>query len=134
MYAKGLGVEANEIESAKYYRLSAESGYAKAQYRLGRLYDKGTGVKQDYDKGAEWYKKSARQGNTRAQYVLGVHYAKGKGVKKNYMKAYTWLLLACDEENSIYRDILNKVKTRLTEQEYTNAVNRSREIRDQYHQ
>ena len=41
---KGIGIEKNEIEAVKWYKLSAEQGYCYAQNNLGCCYDKGLGV------------------------------------------------------------------------------------------
>ena len=48
MYAKGQGVRRNYAEAVKWYRLSAEQGYAEAQMYLGLNYLMGEGVPQDY--------------------------------------------------------------------------------------
>ena len=48
MYEKGQGVPQDYKEAVKWYRLSAEQGYADAQYNLGQIYRRGEGVPRDY--------------------------------------------------------------------------------------
>jgi hypothetical protein len=48
MYAYGKGVDKDPIAAIKWYRLSAEQGYADAQYNLGVSSIDGLGVPQDY--------------------------------------------------------------------------------------
>jgi hypothetical protein len=112
--------------------MAAESGYARAQYRLGRIYDKGKGVESDHVTAAQWYKKAARQGNTRAQYVLGVHYARGQGVEKNYIKSYAWLLLSQEANDPLYRDVLQRVAANMDNDKILKAKKLARSIQEEY--
>jgi TPR repeat protein len=57
-------------EAVKWFRLSAEQGYAKAQYNLALMYANGQGVSQDYKEAVKWYRLSAEQGNADAQIIL----------------------------------------------------------------
>ncbi|EQD52972.1 Sel1 domain protein repeat-containing protein, partial [mine drainage metagenome] len=41
-------------KAAKWYRLAAQQGYAKAQYSLGYMYAYGQGVPQNYVKACKW--------------------------------------------------------------------------------
>ncbi len=45
--AEGKGTAQNFKEAAKWYQLSADRGFAQAQYRLGTLYERGLGLKPD---------------------------------------------------------------------------------------
>ncbi|MEG2728313.1 MAG: tetratricopeptide repeat protein, partial [Mucinivorans sp.] len=60
-YDIGQGVTQDYTEAAKWYRLAAEQGYAKAQYNLGLCYNKGHGVTQDYTEAVKWTKLAAKQ-------------------------------------------------------------------------
>ncbi len=44
----GRGVPQDDVEAARWYRLAAEQGNARAQFNLGSMYEKGEGVPQDY--------------------------------------------------------------------------------------
>ena len=45
------------------WKVSAEAGFADAQFDLGVLYAHGLGVPQDLDRAERWYRRSAEQGN-----------------------------------------------------------------------
>ena len=67
----GINGQRRDYEKAFYwYALSAEQGYASAQYSLGSLYAHGTGVEQDFKKAIEWYSKAAEQGYDNAKIRL----------------------------------------------------------------
>ena len=53
-------------EAAKWFRKSANQGFAEAQHKLGVLYDGGKGLPQDYSEAAKWYRKAADQGHAAA--------------------------------------------------------------------
>ena len=46
-------------EAGKWYRKSADQGYAQAENNLGILYYYGQGVAKDYTEAAKWYRKAA---------------------------------------------------------------------------
>ena len=50
-------------EAVRLYRLSAEQGFAGAQYNLGVMYGKGLGVPQDYALAHMWFNLSGSNGN-----------------------------------------------------------------------
>ncbi|WP_164137019.1 tetratricopeptide repeat protein [Stenotrophomonas maltophilia] len=66
MYADGLGVEKDEIQSAAWFRKAAMAGYAPAQFELGNLYATGQGVPKDRDEEIYWYCEAVAQGHDRA--------------------------------------------------------------------
>ena len=57
-------------EALRLFHLSAEQGYAYAQYNLGTMYDKGQGVPQDYKEAVKWWKLAAEQQDEQAQFIL----------------------------------------------------------------
>ena len=61
------GKKKNETKAAAFYRIGAETGYAKAQANLGYCYDTGFGVERDPQEAAKWYLEAALQGNRYAQ-------------------------------------------------------------------
>src|SRR5262249_39385039 len=85
---------ADAAEAAKWYRKAADSGLAKAQFRLGRLYDLGQGVAEDPAQAIAWYRKAADQGYPRAQFSLGLLYYRGQGGTRDYVQAHQWYSLA----------------------------------------
>eukprot|EP00729_Bicosta_minor_P013443 gene13443-biopygen31112 len=91
MYYTGHGVERNHVEAAKWFRKSAEAGYADAQWHLGIMYRDGEGVEHDPVEAANWYQKSAEAGDVMAQCTLGIMYRDGKGVEQDHVEAVKWV-------------------------------------------
>ena len=54
LYRNGRGVEQNDEEAARLYRLSAEQGYTGAQTSLGMIYMAGRGVERDFVSAYMW--------------------------------------------------------------------------------
>ena len=59
MYAQGQGLNQDYKEAVKWYRLSAEQGYADGQSNLGIMYAEGRGVTQDYLRAQMWFNLAA---------------------------------------------------------------------------
>lgn len=94
MHFAGAGVPEDPAEAAKWFRLAANQGHAKAQSTLGWLYLNGIGVTQDYIEALKWNKLAAAQGNPQAFFRLAVMHGLGKGVPKDFSKAYMWASFA----------------------------------------
>jgi hypothetical protein len=62
LYASGRGVEKDDAEAARWFRLAADQGNALAQYNLGICYLEGRGVDEDAIEGFKWISLSASQG------------------------------------------------------------------------
>ncbi|MEM6460584.1 MAG: peptidoglycan-binding protein [Pseudomonadota bacterium] len=95
-YTDGRGVDADLSEAAKWYRLSANMGFAPAQYRLANFYEKGTGVERDVDRAKTWYQMAAEQGNASAMHNLAVLYAMGREEAPDFESAATWFTQAAE--------------------------------------
>jgi TPR repeat protein len=78
LYDKGRGVQQDDKEAARWYRLAADQGNAGAQSMLGDLYAEGRGVPQDDKKAVRWYQLAADQGDAVAQLELAFMYETGK--------------------------------------------------------
>lgn len=87
----------------------AESGDAKKQLGLAKLYYNGDGVAKDDVKAAEWYQKAAIQGIAFAQYKLGAMYDKGEGVPKDAAKAVEWWEKAAAQGNGAAQESLKSL-------------------------
>jgi len=59
MYETGHGVEKNEAEAVRWYRMAADQGDAAAQNNLGTMYREGRGTTLDHGAALEWYRKAA---------------------------------------------------------------------------
>ncbi|WP_306409765.1 peptidoglycan-binding protein [Ectorhizobium quercum] len=96
-YTEGRdGVAANLPEAAVWYKLSADLGFAPAQYRLANLYEKGTGVAPDAARAMDYYRKAAAQGNASAMHNLAVMYASGTNGAPDLEEAVNWFRQAAD--------------------------------------
>jgi len=54
-------------EAAKWFRKSAEQGFAKAQFSLGMCYENGLGVSKDISEAIKWYREAEKGGHERAK-------------------------------------------------------------------
>jgi uncharacterized protein len=98
MLQKGKGVEKNEKEAAKFYRMGADENNLACMTNLANLYVSGTGVPVDYKKALDYYHKASEQEFGAANYMLGMLYKNGTGVEKNKALAKKYLQLAIDQE------------------------------------
>ncbi len=135
----GIGeVSKDRKEGVKWYRKSAEQGYALAQAVLGEAYYYGEGVPQDYTEAAKWYRKAAEQGQAKAQHDLGLAYALGKGVPQDYVLAHMWYNLAASKMKGQMRE--DAVKNRnlvvklLTQEQISEAQRLAREWAEKHRQ
>ena len=96
IYGLGCGVQQDDKESAKWYRIGATQGDAGAQYFLGSIYAHGQGVPQDWDEAVRWFRLSADQGYAFAQQELSVMYANGTGIQQNRVVAYVLISICPD--------------------------------------
>ncbi|MBN8950122.1 MULTISPECIES: peptidoglycan-binding protein [unclassified Rhizobium] len=95
-YTDGRGVPADMKQAAAWYQLSADKGYAPAQYRLASMYEKGNGVDHDLAKAKQYYEQAANQGNASAMHNLAVLYASGTAGSQDYDSAASWFSRAAD--------------------------------------
>jgi TPR repeat protein len=58
MYEQGIGVEQDDEEAAKWFRMAAVQGNAEAQRKMGLMYEQGIGVEQDDEEAEEWFRLS----------------------------------------------------------------------------
>ena len=66
MYSNGYGVLKDKAEAVKWWRLSAEQGYAYAQGMLGIMYELGEGVLKDNIIAHMWYNIASGNGHESA--------------------------------------------------------------------
>ncbi|MFP9098575.1 tetratricopeptide repeat protein [Flavobacterium sp. RHBU_24] len=85
-YEDGKGVEKNQVEAKKYYKIAAERKITVAMNNLGTLYYE----TQKYPEAKYWLEKAAAKGNNQAKCALGTMYFAGLGVTKDYGKALSW--------------------------------------------
>ena len=66
----GFDKEQNPEKYIHFLKKSAEMGYDKAQYELGKMYETGLHVEKNIDKAIEWFEKAGEQGDDGAIYSL----------------------------------------------------------------
>jgi len=106
----GLAIDYSDKEAFKWYKKSANQGYAESQYEVGAMYHYGEGISKKYSEAIRWYTKAALQNQVDAQYELGQMYANGQGVPVNYKKAIKWYSRAAEQNDT---RASNKVKALL---------------------
>jgi len=66
-----MGLEQDYYEGARWFRLAANQGIARAQYSLGRCYFAGDGLVQGFEEAARWLRLGADQDHAIGQVMLG---------------------------------------------------------------
>ena len=97
-YYRGYGVEENNEEAVKWFRLAAKQGIADAQYYLGMCLYYGWGTAQDDAEAAAYFRQAAEQGDARGQYYLGNCCYLGRGTEQNEAEAVKWFRLSAEQE------------------------------------
>lgn len=110
-YGKFTGKGPTPEEKFAALKPKAESGDAKSQLGLARLYYNGDGVAKNDAKAAEWFQKAAEQGNAFAQFKLGELYEHGEGVPKDRAKALAWWAKAAAQGNDAARESLEALSS-----------------------
>jgi TPR repeat protein len=100
MYSRGQGVQVDDFESNKWYKLAAEQGLADAQYYYGANLQLGRGVAQNYEESVKWLLLAAKQNNSKAEFSLGFAYYAGNGVEANDKTAVKWYFLSAAKGNA----------------------------------
>jgi len=99
-YRLGLGVEKDDIEAIKYFRLSAMQGFDLALIKLGKCLINGIGIKKDVRGAFHCFMLAANQGNIDALTYVGICYEKGIGIQKDFGKAHTSYYNSTFKENN----------------------------------
>jgi TPR repeat protein len=101
MYDHGHGVPEDDAEAVRWYRRSANRGFAAAQHNLAVMYAEGSGVPEDDAEAVRWYLLAARQGYALAQFTLGGMYSRGEGVLRNEAEGVRWYQLAAEQGDAL---------------------------------
>ena len=97
LMGKAPGDPAGDMKAAaRWYEMSAELGFAPAQYRIGNAYEKAMGVDRDIDAAKSWYLAAAEQGNISAMHNLAVLYATEVDGSRDMEEAVRWFNEAAD--------------------------------------
>ena len=90
-YAEALGVNANLLKSAEFYRKAAEMNHTLAMHNLGNIFGDGIGVEKDLYRASLWWRRAAQNGDTIPMLRLAELYFSGKGVVKDVPQACFWI-------------------------------------------
>lgn len=82
MLERGIGVDENQTQSAKWYEKAAIQGHKDAQYNIGIMYAAGRGVEQNDQFSMMWLACAAKQGDKEARILL-LALIDGKSKSKN---------------------------------------------------
>lgn len=86
----------------KYFRRSAQNGYAYGQYEYANCLENAWGVaKKNYDLAYEYYFYSAMQGNSKGEAGLGRCYLWGRGTDQDYDLAVEYLQRSADQDDDL---------------------------------
>ena len=109
LYDGSYGVEKDNEEAFYWALKSAEQGYWRSQYKIGRIYNGGYGVEKDDVKKVEWYRKSAEKGYDWGMYNVAGCYINGEGVEKDGEKAIEWFKKAYEKNGGAAGDAANRI-------------------------
>lgn len=96
IYARGLGVPADQTKAAHWYAKAAEQGITEAQFRYAALLLQGEYVKKDTAKAEELMKKAAEGGNAMAQFNYGQLLMVNTPGKAGLDAAFSWFEKAAE--------------------------------------
>jgi TPR repeat protein len=85
LYEEGQGMEKNDDEAFRLFKMAADAAFQPALPRLAMCYYTGAGVKQDYGRCLELVTMSSSLDES--QLVLSFLYSEGHGVEKDEVKA-----------------------------------------------
>lgn len=79
LYEGNHGLDKDNVEAFKLFKLAAEQGHANAQGKLGWFYEEGIGIEPDSTKSVYWNSLAADAGDTSAMNAMGWSYWEGRG-------------------------------------------------------
>lgn len=98
---RGVEVVKDDVEAVRWYRKSAEWGYAEGMYNLARMYSNGKGVTADDVEAIRWYQRAASAGNREAMNEIAYRYKNGDGLVQSDMEAVKWWQKATVHDGTI---------------------------------
>ena len=101
-YEKGGIIGQDYAKAVRYFKRSAEQGFAPGQNNYAWMLIRGDGIERNYKQGFKWYKLAAEQGVATAQFIVGLAYYFGDWssiAKQNFQEAAQWLRLSANQGN-----------------------------------
>ena len=106
LYEKGLGVEQDYEQAARWYRMAAGKGVSFAQAALGDLYANGLGVPPYRSEAVALWTRAAAAGELRARVNLAISYRFGLGTARDLPRAECLLKQAAEQGDTVAQVIL----------------------------
>jgi TPR repeat protein len=102
-HAAGLYQEGNYVAALSIIKPRADSGDARAQTYLGKMFLAGKGVPKDLSAALALLHRAADQDYREAQFMLGVAYGVGGPTKSvDYIEALKWMIIAKTQDGLAY--------------------------------
>ena len=122
----GTEVPRETGKARQWLELSAEQGYAAAQYKLGWLYSNDPEVGKDLKKAASWFHRAAEQGEPLALFALGLMAANGEGAPQDSVAAYAFLSASARNGYSAALEARKQLESTMTPEEVRRGQELSR--------
>ncbi len=90
IYARGIQVNQDLTQAARWFTTAAQAGDAAAQTELAFMLYNGRGVELDRVQAMSWFQQAATGNNPEAQFALGQIHAHGQGVPVDKDRARTF--------------------------------------------
>ena len=101
MFEMGNGVDRNDAEAVRWYRMATEKGNARALNNLGTMYYDGRGVEKNPAVAVEFFMRASERGNILAPRNIGNAYYYGVGVESNHVEAAKWYRMAAEKGEAV---------------------------------
>jgi TPR repeat protein len=96
LYQEGLGVAADPVVAATWYRRGAELGDVEGTFAFAVMLAEGDGLQRNRAGAADLFERAAAQGHVLANYNLGLLYLRGDGKPENPARAALHLRYAAE--------------------------------------
>lgn len=91
LYARGEGVEEDDLTALEWFKKAAEMDYPDALYTIGNAYSFGNyGLQIDYGASFSYCLRAAQLGNAKAMFAIGNMYDRGIGIAEDKELAVQW--------------------------------------------
>ncbi len=118
LFDEGKGVEKNEAEAFRYYKIAADAGSAVGAHNTGLMMATGRGTEMQPFLSGEYLKKAASRNIPEAQKALGFIYARGlEDHPKDLLQARRWLSFAAGRGDAQAKQELEYVQREIKEEE-----------------
>ncbi len=97
LYQEGLGVKADPVVAAKWYRRAAELGDLEGTFAFAVMLAEGEGIQKNRQGAAQLFDAAAQKGHALANYNLSLLYLKGDGKPENPDRAALHLRYAAEQ-------------------------------------